>query len=227
MLCLLLLLALLQPASAAGPRPERNSASAPRSLPPLGQLVRIVDARYDSLTTLRADFTEIYSQEGVFRRASGVLYLRKPGRMRWNYEVPEKKVFLVTRHRVWLYLPAEGQAQVRSLQSAASLKTPLRWLLGKLDLPRELSHLTYGGLDPLWAGDYVIRGVPIALGPNFREVILEISPAYNIRRIVIRASNGVVTDFRLSHIAANIPLAARLFQFRPPPGTKIVPAAVE
>ncbi|MGH9536009.1 MAG: LolA family protein [Terriglobales bacterium] len=192
--------------------------------PPLRQLVRIVDARYDSLTTLRADFTEIYSQNGLGRRESGVLYLRKPGQMRWDYESPRKKVFLVTRRRVWLYLPDQHQAQVRSLKSAADLKTPLRWLLGKLDLPRELADMTYGGLNPLWPGDFVIRGVPTALGPRFREVLIEVSPAYNIRRIVIRAANGVQTDFRLRHIAANISLPERLFRFHPPPGVQVAPA---
>lgn len=193
-------------------------------MPPLRQLVAIVDARYDALTTLRADFTEIYSQNGVSRRESGILYLRKPGQMRWDYQTPRRKVFLVTRHRVWLYLPNARQAQVRSLASSTSLKTPLRWLLGKLNLPRELSGMTYGGLEPLWPGDYVIRGVPTALGPRFREVLLEISPAYNIRRIVIRTADGAQTDFRLSDIAANIRLPSRLFHFHPPPGTKIVPA---
>lgn len=192
--------------------------------PPLAELARIVDARYDALTTLRADFTEIYSQDGVSRRESGVLYLRKPGEMRWDYEAPQKKVFLVARRRVWLYLPAQRQAQVRTLAADQSLRTPLRWLLGKLDLPRELSRMTYGGLDPLWPSDWVIRGVPRALGPRFREVLLEISPAYNIRRIVIRTSDGAQTDFRLSRIAANIRLPGRLFQFHPPPGTRIVPA---
>lgn len=196
-------------------------------MPPLRQLVRIVDARYDALTTLRADFTEIYTQNGVSRRESGMLYLRKPGQMRWDYESPRRKVFLVTRRRVWLYLPAERQAQVQSLSAAHNLKTPLRWLLGKLNLPREMAGMTYGGLDPLWPGDYVIRGVPTALGPRFREVLLEISPAYNIRRIVIRTSAGAETDIRLSHIAANIRLPSRLFQFHPPPGTKMVPATVE
>ncbi len=193
--------------------------------PPLRQLVAIVDARYDALTTLRAHFTEVYSQGGLERRESGILYLRKPGLMRWDYLQPRRKMFLVTRHRVWLYLPAERQAQVRSLKSATNLKTPLRWLLGKLNLPRELKDMTYGGLNPLWPGDYVIRGKPAALGPEFREVLIEVSPAYNIRRLVIRAANGVQTDFQLRGIAANIPLPERLFRFHPPAGVQVVPAA--
>lgn len=190
----------------------------------LDQLIQIEDARYDSLSTLRAHFTEIYTGGGTRREESGELYLRKPGKMLWQYQAPQAKVFLVDGHKVWLYVRGDAEAQVRSLKDESDLRTPLRWLLGKMDLKRELAGISFGGLEPLTPGDWVLRGTPRFLTRQFREVLLEISPAYNIVRIVIRTVDGEQTDFRLSDIEANHPLPASLFRFTPPPGVKVVPA---
>lgn len=189
------------------------------------QLAEVVDGRYDSLSSLRAHFVEIYSQGGDQKVESGRLYL-KPGRMRWDYRQPRRKLFLVTAHRVWLYVEGEQQAQVTPLKRLADLRSPLRFLLGHTHLERELHGLAYGGLAPLRAEDVVLRGQPQGLGEGIREVLLEISPAYDIRRIVIRQQDGGQTDLRFSRIEANHRLAHGLFHFHPPAGVRVVPGTM-
>lgn len=219
LLSLILVLAAACGLRAAPPSPPARAAAMD-----LNTLIQIVDARYNSLVTLRADFTEIYTGQGQSREESGVLYLRKPGRMLWRYQQPQPKIFLVDGRDVWLYVLGDRQAQRKTLKQSDDLRTPLRWLLGKMDLPRELSGLSFGGLDPLTPGDWVVRGAPRFLGDQFREVLLEITPAYDISRIVIRAQDGTQTDFRLANVSGNLRLPAALFRFTPPPGVKIVPA---
>lgn len=194
------------------------------SEPALDELIQIVNARYDSLTTMRADFTEIYTGGGQNREESGVLYLRKPGKMLWQYRQPQAKIFLVDGRRAWLYVAGDSQAQEQTIKNSSDLRTPLRWLLGKMNLNREMAGLSFGGLDPLTPGDKVIRGAPRFMEDRFREVLLEVSPAYDITRIVIRQQDGTQIDFRLSQIQANIRLPSSLFRFTPPPGVKTVPA---
>ncbi len=198
---------------------------APFSRMPVRQLAEIVDGRYDSLTSLRAHFVEIYSQSGERKVESGRLYL-KPGRMLWDYRQPRRKLFLVTAHRVWLYVEGEHQAQVTPLKKLADLRSPLRFLLGHTHLERELKGLSYGGLAPLRAGDVVLRGNPQGLGEGIREVLLEISPDYDIRRIVIRQQDGGQTDLRFSRIEANHRLPRGLFHFHPPAGVRVVPGTM-
>lgn len=220
--CALALAALLtaatRTAGAAAPAPDFGSIS---------HLADHVDHRYNSLKTLEAHFVEIYSEGNQSRTESGTLYLRKPGRMRWQYEQPQKKLFLVDGHHVWLYVEGDQQAQRSDLKNSEDLKTPLRFLLGHTHLKKELAGLSYGGLNPLHAGDAVIRGVPTRMTDQYREVILEVSPTYQINRIVIRGVDGSQTDIRLSGMQPNTPIAESLFHFVPPKGVAIVAGAAE
>src|SRR6476659_6307949 len=51
----------------------------------LEQLIGALQAKYDKLTALAADFTQVYHAPGErVRREQGRLLLKKPGRMRWD-----------------------------------------------------------------------------------------------------------------------------------------------
>src|SRR5215213_8519416 len=52
----------------------------------LETLINALQTKYDRLTSLAADFTQVYNARGErTRRESGTLLLKKPGRMRWDY----------------------------------------------------------------------------------------------------------------------------------------------
>ena len=51
-----------------------------------------VDQRYNHMQTMQAQFTESYSGAGMKRTESGTLELKKPGRMRWDYDEPRPKM---------------------------------------------------------------------------------------------------------------------------------------
>ena len=67
----------------------------------LHALADAVDARYNHLHTLEAQFSETYSGSGVTRTESGTLLLKKPGRMRWDYTEPRPKMFLTDGSTAW------------------------------------------------------------------------------------------------------------------------------
>jgi len=220
-----LLLALLAPAILGLAAPALPASNVPQALP-LSQLVATLDGRYNSLQSWQADFTQIYTSGLQSRTESGHLYLQKPGRMRWDYEQPLKKVFIVNGKQIWQYTAGDPEATVTRIANANDLRTPLRFLLGHTDLNRELDQLSYSGLEPWHAGDAVIHGVPHAQeAGSWREVWIEITPAYEIDRLVIAGVDGSQNDIRLSHIQPNLKLAKQLFNFTPPPGVKVVPGA--
>src|SRR5579872_4403782 len=57
-------------------------------------IAQATDEHYNRLKSFKADFTEIYQSPGVSRTESGTLWLKKPGRMRWEYSQPREKLFL-------------------------------------------------------------------------------------------------------------------------------------
>ncbi len=179
------------------------------------------DDHYNHLKSFKAAFTEIYQGPGVSRSESGVLWLKKPGRMRWEYRAPKEKLFLIDSENAYFYVTGERQARKTALKNLDDLRSPLRYLLGKTKLEKELDALSLApDVTPITAGDIVLRGVPRAMKDRVSEVILEISPTNQIQRIVLHGLDGMTTDFRFSQMEEDVPVQDSLFRFTPPPGVE-------
>ncbi|MGA7753681.1 MAG: outer membrane lipoprotein carrier protein LolA, partial [Candidatus Sulfotelmatobacter sp.] len=110
--------------------------------PDVHALAAKVDQRYDRMHTLEARFTETYTGAGMTRTEGGSLLLKKPGRMRWNYDQPSPKLFLTDGQTAWFYGPGEHQARRTPVKQLDDLRSPLRYLLGKTKLEKELEGLS-------------------------------------------------------------------------------------
>lgn len=182
-----------------------------------------VDQRYDHMRTLQAQFTETYTGSGVSRTESGTLLLKKPGRMRWDYDQPHPKMFLTDGQMAWFYVPGEHQARRTPVKQIDDLRSPLRYLLGKTKLEKELEGLSIASdQKPLAAGDVVLRGVPKGLRDRVQQTLLEISPDGLITRIVVEEIDGSTTEFRFLQQKENVEIPDAQFHFVPPPGVEIV-----
>ena len=154
---------------------------------------------------------------------SGILYLKKPGKMRWEYRSPKEKVFVSDGKSAWFYLPDERQARKSSLKQLEDLRSPLAFLLGKSKLEKELQGLSLApDIAPSSAGDVVLRGVPKAMADRVNEVILEITPDARIARIVLEQGDGSRTEFRMTGQQENVALRDSLFTFDAPAGVEVV-----
>ncbi len=189
-------------------------------------LARAVDAHYNHLRSLQADFTEIYRGEGAERVEAGTLQLKKPRKMRWEYRSPKEKLFVSDGEVVWFYLPAEKQVRKTTLKKLDDVRSPLAFLLGKTKLENELRGLSKAvDQSPLGTGDTVLRGVPMAMPGQVSEVQLEINPASQIVRIVLIGPEGATTDFRFANLRENENFDDARFHFTPPTGVEAVEGA--
>lgn len=189
----------------------------------VSEVARGTDEHYNQLKTLKADFKEIYQGPGVSRTESGTLWLKKPGRMRWDYREPHEKLFLTDAHTAFFYVPGERQARRTPLKNLDDIRSPLRYLLGKTKLQKELEGLSLApDLTPVYKGDFILRGVPKGMKDRISEVVLEISPAFQIDRILIRETDGTTTDFLFSAMQENVLVQDGLFRFTPPPGVEVI-----
>jgi len=119
-------------------------------LPNVHVVARAVDEHYNRLHSLQAEFTEIYQGGGVERTESGTLWLKKPGKMRWEYRSPEEKLFVGNGSDAWLYLPAEKQVRKSNMKKLEDLRSPLALLLGKTKLEKELNGLAFAPEIQAW-----------------------------------------------------------------------------
>ena len=191
--------------------------------PDARQSAAVIDARYNGMKSLRADFTEIYSGGGIQRSESGSLSIKKPGKMRWDYSSPRKKTFLTDGVTAWFYVPGERQARRTKLKTLDDLRSPLRYLLGRTKLEKELRGLSLApDVHPETAGDVVLRGVPVGMEDRISQVLLESDGKGFLRRIVMQELDGSTTEFRLENQRENVAVSESEFIFHPPAGVEVL-----
>jgi len=211
----------------------RTAAFAPRAVAAAGatdakSLAVAVDAHYNHLHSLEAEFTEMYRGSGMERTESGTLWLKKPGKMRWEYRSPKQKLFVSDGNDAWFYVPEDRQARKESAKKLEDMRSPLAFLLGKTKLEKELRGLSLApDIEPMQSGDVVLRGVPTALGDQVSEIVLEVTPENRIARIVIQDVDGAATEYRFTEQKEDVGIADGRFGFKPPAGTEVVDEGLE
>ena len=193
------------------------------ALPNVNTVARQVDERYNRLRTLEADFTEIYQGSGTERMESGKLWLKKPGKMRWEYRSPEEKLFIGDGRDGWLYLPVEKQVRKSSMKKLNDLRSPLAFLLGQTKLEKELTGLSFApDMQTLAPDNVMLRGVPRGMEDTVRQVVFEITPEHRIARLLLYGADDSIAEYRFSNQKENVSVPDAQFRFRPSPGTEVI-----
>ena len=187
-----------------------------------------IDAHYNHLRSLQAEFTEVYRGSGMERTETGTLWLKKPGKMRWEYRSPREKLFVSDGKDAWFYVPGDRQARKTAAKKLEDVRSPLAFLLGKTKLEKELQGLSLApDVTPMIAGNLVLRGVPQALADRVSEILLEITPDHQIARIVIQDVDGAATEYRFGDMKEDVAVGDGRFEFSPPAGTETVEGGLE
>jgi outer membrane lipoprotein carrier protein len=191
-------------------------------------IAEAVDLHYNHLRTLQAEFTEVYHGAGMERAESGTLWLKKPGKMRWEYRSPREKLFLGDGKDAWFYLPGDHQVRKTSMRKRDDLRSPLAFLLGKTRLEKELQGLSLApDVTPLTPDNAVLRGVPTGLGDRVTQILVEVTPEHQIVRITMEEVDGSVTEYRFADQKENLEIDDQRFRFSPPAGVEVVDGGLD
>lgn len=202
--------------------------------PDTQSIVRALDARYRHARTLKAKFYEQYSDGKGGSAESGVVYFSHPGRMRWEYESPEEKLFVVDGTNVWFYIPADHTASRAKIGESSDWRTPLAFLTGKADLGHicRVIEIVTAKADgnpaekPSAPGNTVLRCAPRAgagdPGEQIQDILLEADSEARLVRVTVRQPGNLTTEFRFGGWEENLALAETKFHFVPPAGVTVV-----
>jgi outer membrane lipoprotein carrier protein len=193
-------------------------ASFAQTEPTAQQLAQRVDKYYNGLHSLRTAFTETFHGMGINREETGILLLRKPGKMHWSYTNPPGKVFLLDGRYAWFYSPGDAQVQRVPAAQLDDLRSPLRFLLGHTQLQKELEGLT---LSNTGAG-LQLSGVPKGMENRVEKIVLGVNADGAIHSMVIDETDGAQTAFTFKESQADAPAPDTDFVFHPPPGVPVV-----
>jgi outer membrane lipoprotein carrier protein len=210
------------------------------------RFVGLFEARYRSARTLQATFLERYSEnDQTVRSEAGVAYFRRPGKMRWEYEAPERDLFLVDGKTAWFYVPSDHTVTRVPAKQSADWRTPLALLAGEMKVSRVCARVEMAERERATGeGNVVLRcqvrgasadgadphndrqDADLPASPSGRKgdtVFFEIvADTGELARLLVRQSGGVQVEFRFENWRMNPPVPDSLFRFDVPLGVAIV-----
>jgi len=180
-----------------------------------------VEDRYNRTQTLQLSFTESYQQGARTRVEKGDLFLRKPGRMRWQYTAPAGKLFVSDGKFIYSYTPQDNRAEKMKFKETDDMRAPLAFLLGHLDFNKDFREFRAHAED----GGVFVTAIPRSDKLPYSEVSFLVAPEYTIRRLEVKNQDNSVLRFAFENEKQNPPLQDSLFHFIPPPGVEYVDAS--
>ncbi|MGH7326586.1 MAG: LolA family protein [Candidatus Rokuibacteriota bacterium] len=194
--------------------------------PSLDEVVRGLEATYARLTDLKAEFSQTSFNKSLNSTipAQGAVYLKKGGKLRWEYSEPTKQEIVSDGKTLWVYTPTLNQ--VNTGPAPEALAGPAGSFLAGLGRLRE--HFQVRFLNPAQPtdadGSVVLDLTPKEPLPTLSRLVLSVDPrSWEPRRAVVYDQFDNTVTMRFTKVALNSGIPDRLFTFVPPPGVATVP----
>ena len=190
-----------------------------------GELVQALQHRYDSIKDFSADFVHQY-QGGVLRKAiaeRGHVLIKKPGKMRWEYTTPEKKLFVSDGVRIYSYIPQDKQVIVSPQPREGETSAPALFLAGKGSLTRDFTPSFIANPKGTPLGSRSLKLIPKTPQPDYEWLVFTVDPAtLAIQGLLTKDAQGGESAFIFTNLKENTGLADKEFAFSIPRGVDVV-----
>src|SRR5437868_11208433 len=192
-----------------------TAVAVPAAAQSLDEVVREIEAVYGRMTDLRADFTQTAFNKSLNQSipAKGTVYLKKGGKLRWEYADPTPQQIVSDGKTLWIYTPALRQVNVGAAPEA--LAGPAGSFLAGLGKVRE--HFTVRFLNPAEPrdrdGNVVLDLTPKQPLPTMARLILSVDPrSWEVRKAVVydQFENAVRSEEHTSELQSRFDLVCRL-----------------
>ena len=152
--------------------------------------------------------------------ARGKIFVRYPGRMRWEYTEPDNQIIITDGHELWIYRPGDNQVMTGKAPvffrngKGASFLSNIKLLRDKFDIALESKE-----------GDlfYTLKLQPLEKTMDVTEIRLSVSRiTYTVVRIITVNSYGDETRIELINFQFDAGLEDSLFSFDTPEGVDVL-----
>jgi outer membrane lipoprotein carrier protein len=185
-------------------------------------VVARVQKYYDATKDLRAKFDQqLESPSRAPSQASGEVWLKKPGKMRWDYAKPDKNLIVSDGATMWFYDVEDEQAYKQDLKSS-TLPAQVSFLLGegKLDKEFDASLTKIDGLAP---GEVALKMVPKVGTTAYRYLVFVVDDkSGQVKKTIIYGQDGSTNKLSFADVQQNKGVEDGKFKFAPPAGTHIL-----
>ncbi len=189
---------------------------------PLEEVVAKVQEQYE----IHADYKANFAQESLIKslgkkqHAEGLVYFKKPGKMRWIYRMPTKQEIISDGKTLWTYRPEDKQVVVSKMTQAFQSKAPSTFLAGIGNLKRDFQ--ARWAQEPSSASDYFLELTPLEAQGSLEKLFLVVErDSFKILQAKVQDVMGNTTQINFSKIKFNNNLSDSLFNFAPPKDVEV------
>lgn len=198
----------------------------PRAAEPTAtELAQALQKKYSAVKGFSADFVQTYRGGVLNKQLSerGRLLIKKPGKMRFEYTDPEKKLFVSDGVKIYLYVPQDKQVTVSNMPPQDKATTPVLFLVGKGDLARDFqasfTELPSGSA----AGSRALKLVPRTRQEDYDWLVIVVDPAtLTLRGLSYGDPQGGTSSLSFTNLKEDSGLADKEFDFKLPRGVDII-----
>jgi outer membrane lipoprotein carrier protein len=199
-----------------------KTASAPdASLLSLNELINKVEKHY-SVSGFTADFSQSSSIKAmeITDSASGRAFFKRSGKMRWEYETPDRQIIITDGKTLWVFRPEDNQVMIGKAPSffkggkGFSFLSDMKVIKQKFDMVLEKESKE---------GFFVLKLLPIEKTYDIAEIYLWISRnTFDVVRILTYNSYGDETRIVFNNIQLKQELDDSLFSFEITEGMEVL-----
>lgn len=212
------------PVSAPAPKPvpvKQADVKAAAMAPDVKALVDRVQAFYEKTTDFVADFKQDYTYKAFKRTqsSSGKVTYAKPAQMRWDYEKPAARTFVLSKNEV-RFLDPEAMTLTTSSIATSQLSASVTFLWGQGKLADEFS---IAKKDCAACAGTLLELTPLKPDPRFQRVLLEVdAKTAQVLKSTVIDPDGSENAITFSNMQPNTGVTAAKFKLDPPPGTQVI-----
>lgn len=187
---------------------------------PMEDIAR-VEKKYASINDYQATFEQktVLSAAGQTIHGAGQVYIKKGGKIRWEYTTPEPQIFIMDGRSFWLYLPEERQA-MKDDYSVVPEHILIDLFGEEVNILKNFKLIS--SAYPEDAPAFSIKLKPYTETPSVKYVTLYIDrQKHHILQTVIKDEFGNTTTIAFSDITVDSGIDDDLFEFVPPDDVEI------
>ncbi|HEX4802766.1 MAG TPA: outer membrane lipoprotein carrier protein LolA [Myxococcaceae bacterium] len=201
----------------AGVQAGPSVATSPEARSLIDRMQRFYEKTADFTASFRQDYT--YKSFNRTQTSTGKVTFLKPAMMRWDYEKPSPKTFVLSGERVYAYDPEAMIFTIAAIKSnELSAAVSFLWGVGKLEKEFSIASPPCEKCQGV-----LLELTPRRQDPRFQRVRLEIDPkTAQVLKSVVVDPDGSENAITFSELRTNQGITKERFKIKPPADAQIV-----
>ena len=185
-------------------------------------IARRVQAFYAQTKDFSAGFRQHYTYVAIGRveESEGVVQVKKPGRVRWDYAKPDRRTLYIEDRTLWIWRPDDQEAQVKRDFGGEQLSSAFTFLWGKGNLLKDFSPRAVPAPEGLPKGD-ALELTPIKPMPGIEKLLFVVARDGQVLASVVTNPQGDINQIVFTGAKIDQGLSDSLFHFAPPKGAYV------